>query len=381
MISINPILDQFADYPAEALYAKREQLRQRGLKVFDFSVGDPIEPTAAEIIETFKAGVPEVSQYPTVAGTLALRQACADWYRRRFGVSLDPKTEIIPSSGSKEAIFHVPLLVIDPFGTRRRILYGTPAYPVYERGARFAGGIPWAVELHAEQGYRLEPWNLDDALLHETAMLWINYPHNPTGSSVDKRYLKEIADFARARQILLCADECYVDLYFGDDPPPSILEVARDGVLAFHSLSKRSGMTGYRSGFIAGDAHAITRLKQLRANIGVASSEPVQHAATYAWRDEAHVAVRREVFRQKRDLFLEFFRQEGLRVHPSSTTLYLWVRVPETHSALSYADHLSDHGILVSAAPMLGVDQPYIRLALVPTVESCRDAIETWRTI
>jgi len=375
----NPMLDQLATYPAEALYAKRDALRARGLEVFDFSVGDPREPTDGAIRQAFGDGVPEVSQYPTIRGLAEFRRACADWVSRRFGVMLDPAREILPCSGAKEAVFHLPLCFVDP-ARRPRVLYGIPGYPVYERGTLFAGGTPWPVELHAESGYRLEPWKLPRQLIGETAVIWINYPHNPTGATVDRAYLSRLAEFCQARDILLCSDECYVDLYLDDESPPSVLELGEGhrGLLAFHSLSKRSGMTGYRSGFIAGDAELIATLAEVRGNFGVASTVPVQRAAIAAWSDDAHAAGRRALFADKRDLFLSFFARAGIDHLPCRATLYLWVEVPGQGDPVDYAERLADRGILVSPAPFHGVDQPYVRLALVPTREDCERAIAIW---
>lgn len=382
MPTLNPLLSTLAAYPAEALHAEKRALLVAGREVFDFSVGDPLEPTDPQIVAAFRAAVPAVSQYPTVAGDDDGRAACAEWVARRFGVTLDPAREILPSAGSKEAIFHLPLAFLDPRGPRRRVLFGTPAYPVYERGTRFAGGEPWAVELRAEQGYRLEPWALPAAALAETAVLWINYPHNPTGATVDRAYLARLAEFCRQHDILLCSDECYVDLYLDGEPPPSLLEVAREGVLVFHSLSKRSGMTGYRAGFIAGDPQLVGALRRARANFGVASSTMVQAAAAWAWRDDAHAAARRAVFRRKRELFTRFFAEVGLRCAPCSATFYLWLRTPGDGDPRGYAAKLAEHaGILVSPASNLGVEQPYVRLALVPSEADCARAIARWRAL
>lgn len=382
MPTLNPLLSSLAPYPAEALHAEKRALLAAGREVFDFSVGDPLEPTDPRIVAAFQGAVPAISQYPTIAGEDDFRAACAEWVARRFGVALDPARELLPSAGSKEAIFHLPLAFLDPQGPRRRVLFGTPAYPVYERGTRFAGGEPWAVELRAEQGYRLEPWELPAAAVAETAVLWINYPHNPTGATVDRDYLARLAAFCRRHDLLLCSDECYVDLYLDGEPPPSLLEVAREGVLVFHSLSKRSGMTGYRAGFIAGDPQLIAALRRARANFGVASSTMVQTAAAWAWRDDAHVATRRAVFRRKRELFTRFFDEVGLVCAPCTATFYLWLRTPLDRDPRRYAAELAEGaGLLVSPAPNLGVDQPYVRLALVPTEADCARAIACWREL
>jgi LL-diaminopimelate aminotransferase len=320
MPTLNPLLSTLGAYPAEALHAEKRALLAAGREVFDFSVGDPLEPTDPRIVAAFQGAVPAVSQYPTIAGEDDGRAACAEWVARRFGVTLDPARELLPSAGSKEAIFHLPLAFLDPHGPRRRVLFGTPAYPVYERGTRFAGGEPWAVELRAEQGYRLEPWELPAAQLAETAVLWINYPHNPTGATVDRGYLARLAELCRRHDILLCSDECYVDLYLDGEPPPSLLEVAREGVLVFHSLSKRSGMTGYRAGFIAGDPQLIgphqRAARQLRASpaprLGARPPPPWPGA------DDAHVAARRRRLPMRRSASWSRASSAEVRARPAS---------------------------------------------------------------
>lgn len=377
--STNPILGQLATYPTELLYKARQDLRARGVQVFDFSVGDPIEPTDPSIVRAFKDGTPTVSQYPSALGTKAFRDSCSAWLKRRFSVEVDPDGQILPSSGSKEAIFHLPLAFIDRQSPRKRVLFGTPAYPVYERGTLFAGGTPWSVTLDPDQNYLLQPWTLAQTAIDETAMIWVNYPHNPTAAVADLGYLEKLASFCQDNDIILCCDECYVDLYFGE-PPPSILQVTSKGVIAIHSLSKRSGMTGYRSGFVSGDRELLQVLRKCRPNFGTASTAMVQQAAIAAWQDDNHVQQRRDVFRAKRDVFVALFDDIGLRHAPCDATLYLWVHCPG-NDPLQYAKQLAEQGILVSPGPYLGVDEPYVRVALVPSIEHCREAAEIWRKI
>ena len=383
---ISPVLQALSQYPAEALYAQRRQLKQKGLEVFDFSVGDPREATPPLIRRAFRGGLPAVSQYPSVRGLPELRRACAQWLERRFGVTIDPETSILPCSGSKEAIFHTPLAFGNP-ADKPFVLYGTPAYPVYQRGTLFSGARPWPVELKPESHYALLPEELDPSRLRATRLIWVNYPHNPTGAVVSRDYLGRMLELSRRHDAVLCADECYVDLYY-ESAPPSALQAADgclDGLLAFHSLSKRSAMTGYRSGFIAGDPELIRWMARLRANLGTAPAEPSQRAAIAAWSDDTHVEKRRALFRVKRDLFLAFFEECGLHCQPCAATFYLWLQVPaafdQDDGGASYAKHLASAGILVSPAAQLGARQPYVRIALVPTAAQCRRAISAWRKL
>ena len=299
---------------------------------------------------------------------------------RRHGVALDPETEVLPATGSKEAIFHAPLAFVHHSHERRGVAYGTPGYPVYERGTLFAGGEAYPVGLRREDGFLLPAEAVDP---EKTRILWINYPHNPTGAKATYDYLEEVASFCREHDILLFSDECYNDLYSGD-PPPSILEITRERTLAFCSLSKRSGMTGYRSAMMAGDPELIAALKKLRPSVGVATQSFVQDAAIAAWNDDAHVEQRREVFGEKRTLFTGFFDRAGLDYLPTDASFYLWVTVPEAFAGddEAYAMRLLEEGIVVAPGRSFGAGgEGYVRVALVPGLEECRRAIERWENL
>ena len=287
-------------------------MRARGEFVVDFSIGDPREPTPPFIPEALKAAVPVVSQYPTVPGLPELRRAVAAYVKRRFGVEVNPNTEILPSAGSKEATFTTPLALITP-KSGQAIVFGTPGYPVYERGARFAGADAVAIPLTGD--FVLRAGDIPAEVWRRTAAVWICSPHNPTGSITGAADLADLIAACREHDALLLADECYCDLY-DDEVPLSALEIAGPGyrnVLSYLSCSKRSGMTGYRSGAIVGDAEAIAALRDLRSSVGVASPEFVQAAAVAAWSDDAHAVERRGIFAAKRAVLRRFFEDAGLR--------------------------------------------------------------------
>ncbi len=374
---LNPVLARLPAYPLARMDERRRELEEKGAKLFDFGTGDPREPTDVRVRQALIAGVPETSRYPSAAGTRELREAFVGFMRRRHGVVLDPDTEVLPAAGSKEAIFHAPLAFVHPIHERRGVAYGTPGYPVYERGTLFAGGETLPVKLRKEDGFLLPTGALDPA---KTRALWINYPHNPTGATATHTYLEEVAGFCREHDVLLFSDECYNDVYSGD-PPPSILEVTRERTLAFVSLSKRSGMTGYRSAMIAGDPELITALKKLRPSIGVASPGFVQAAATAAWSDDAHVEERNRIFAEKRALFVDFFERAGLRWTSTNASLYLWAETPDEYGSddEAYALRLLEEGILVAPGSSFGPGgEGYFRVALVPKLEECKEAIARW---
>jgi len=374
---LNPLLGKRAGYLQEQASAQRDAAVLRGGPVYDFGIGDPREPTPPFIREAFKAAVPEVSQYPSVSGIPALRKAIAGYLRRRFALSLDPDREILPCQGAKEALFHLPLAALDP--ARPLCWYPDPAYPVYERAILFAGATPRRLPLRAERGFLPDLDAVPAADWRRTSIVYDNYPHNPTGAGAPREHHEKLAALAKEHGFLLVCDEPYVDLYV-HEPPHSALQVARENVLIVHSLSKRSGMTGYRSGFMAGEPDLIAQLREARANFGVAPQTMVQQAAVAAWSDEAHVEERRRVFADKRALILAHLRKLGLAVGGEGA-FYLWVHVPAGETSDSYAARLGSRGILAVPGPNFGPSGAgFIRLAMVPTIEDCKKAISVWPT-
>ena len=380
---MNPALRALKPYPMAQLQARKAALVKAGMRVFDFGTGDPVEPTPEFIPAALKAAVPTISQYPSVAGTPSLRQAAAGYVQRRFGVTLDANSQILPSAGSKEAIFHLALAFLDPASAKKAVVFGTPGYPVYESGALFVGGESHPVVLQREHGYRLELERLPSEVLARTAIVWLNYPHNPTGACVDLGYLAAQLAVCRAHGILLASDECYQDLWFGEAAmPPSALQIAGPdlrGLLAFHSCSKRSGMTGYRSGFIAGDATLISAYRGWRAHFGVGSPTFTEQAAAAAWSDDAHVADRRAIFAAKYQLLVDGLQALGIRTLPSQAGLYIWAEVPAGGDADAYAARCLDAGIVISPGGFFGAGaNGWFRLALVPTLAECQAALAAW---
>lgn len=366
-------------YPMETLARRKAELRAAGKPVYDFGTGDPIEPTPGFIRDAFMRGMPEISQYPAVAGLPEMRRAAADYLDRRFGVTIDADREVLPTQGSKEAIFHLPMTFVDPSAARNRIVYGVPAYPVFEIGSYFAEAPVTEVELGPQNGYLLTPDLVGDDVLEQTAMVFLNYPHNPSGALLPPAQFEAWVAAQKAHGFVLVSDECYVDLWYEGEPPHSLLEFGKKGCLVAHSLSKRSGMTGYRSGFVAGDEALIAQYRRFRAGMGVAPTDPVQRAAQVAWADEGHVAERRALFGQKRRVFLDLFAELGLEAFPGPSTLFVWARVPEGSCDVDYASTLLDHGIVASPGSFFGPGQEaFFRLALVPSLDDCRTVAELW---
>ncbi len=365
---LNPVLAATGTYPFVRLTeAKRRAQAERGTPLIDFGVGEPREETPRFIRDAL---VPEaVSRYPLAEGLPELREATAGWVARRFGARVDPATEVVPTLGAKEAVFSLPQVVDGAVGVT------TPGYPVPERGARFAGREVVHLPLRAGDGWLPD---LDAIPFARLGLLWVNLPNNPTAAVAPLAWLEELAARCRRHGVVLASDEAYVELWFDPaPPPPSALQLAdRTGVLAFHTLSKRSSMPGYRSGFVAGDPELVGALKRFRPNTGTAPPTFVQRASVVAWDDDAHVAEIRARYGRKRAVLLPALRAAGLEPAGGDASFFLWLRVTtgETDEALA-ARLLAEHGIVVAPGAYLGPGgEGHVRVALVPTIEQCERA-------
>jgi succinyldiaminopimelate transaminase len=378
-VRFSPVLAELGQYPFTRLDEAKRRLAAEGVRFVDFGVGDPQEPIDPRIRAALVEGLEDRMGYPLAAGLPELRGAVARWAERRFGVRLDPESEILPTLGSKEAIFSLAQVLVSP--DKDLVITTEPGYPVQERGARFAGADVLLLPLRELGGFLPDLRSLAPGALERCAVFWVNYPNNPTGAVAPLSFYEELAALAREYDFLLASDEAYTELYFGD-PPPSALQLAdRTNVAAFNTLSKRSSMTGYRSGFVAGDPALIAALKQFRPSVGTAPQVFVQRAAIAAWSDEQHVEAMRELYRRKRDILLPALRDKGIRVAGSEATMYLWLELPdEFENAEAFAARLLEAGIVVSPGSFFGpAGEGYFRMALVPTEDECTRAAEILR--
>ena len=374
-VRIAPTLADMATYPFVRLEEARQRLLADGVQVIDFGKGDPNEPTDPIIREALVAALPERSPYPLAQGLPELRRAVADWCGRRFGVTVDPDTEIVPTYGSKEAIFSLAQVLVDPHADKRLVVFGEPAYPVYERGALFAGAEVQTLPLLREHSFLPELDAVDAATWERTAIVWVNYPNNPTGAVAPLSFYEQLAELAERHDFVVASDEAYSELWF-DEPPVSALQASdRSRMIVFQTLSKRSSMTGYRSGFVAAPPEVIAALKAYRPTVGTAPQEFVQRASVVAWSDERHVEETRARYRAKRDVLMPVLAAAGWEVVASEATMYLWVAVPTGEAAEAVALRLLEHGVIVSPGTFFGPSgEGYIRFALVPTLEECERA-------
>ena len=368
---LNPVLEGLATYPFVRLAEARAAAAARGADVIDFGVGEPREETPPFIRRTLAHAVEAepVSTYPLAEGLGELRAAIAGWCGRRFGAALDPATQVVPTLGSKEAIFHLAQVVA---ARGDRVAVTTPGYPVPARGALFAGAAVVELPLDPQRGWRPDLGAVDWS---GVALLWLNFPNNPTAATATPELLEEAARLARRHGFVLASDEAYSELWFAGEPPVSALGLSDLGnVLVLNTLSKRSSMPGYRSGFAAGDPALVAALKRYRPNVGVAPQTFVQRAAIAAWGDEEHVRETRARYAAKRDALLPALRRAGMQPAGGDATFFLWLRVDGDAEAFALR-LLDEHGIVVAPGPFFGPGgEGHVRVALVPTVERCREA-------
>jgi acetylornithine aminotransferase len=366
-VELSPILAGLEQYPFARLDDWRADARRRGIDVIDFGVGDPREVTPGFIRDALVAGIGELSSYPRAAGLPELREAIAAWIERRYGVEVD-QAEIVPTLGSKEAIFSFAQVAV---GARRAVAVPEPAYPVYERGALFAGARVVTVPLREDAGWlpELDAFDRWD----ELAAFWICYPNNPTGVTAPLAFYEELAGRALEHGFVVCSDEAYSELWFGEQPASALQVADRGHVVVFNTLSKRSSMTGYRSGFVCAPRPIADALRAFRPSVGTAPQEFVQRASVAAWSDEAHVEAVREVYRRKRETLLPALEAAGFRLAGGDATFFLWLAVDGPSEDV--ARELLERGILVAPGSFFGpAGEGYVRLALVPTLAECERA-------
>lgn len=369
-MTLNPALVALPTYPFVRLTEAKARLRAAGRPVIDFGQGEPREEVPAFIRRALVEAIEDepVSGYPLAVGLPELRRAAASWVGRRFGAQLDPDTEVVPTYGSKEAVYALTQVV------EGAIAAPTPGYPVPSRSALFSGREAVAMRLSAERGWLPD---LDALPWDRLGLLWLNFPGNPTAAVASVDWLSEAAERCRAHDVVLASDEAYCELWFDGSAPPSALQVAdRTNVLAFHTLSKRSSMPGYRSGFVAGDPALIAALKRFRPNTGSTPQAFVQRASVVAWDEDTHVEAARERYREKRAVLLPTLQAAGLELAGGDASFFLWLRVPGGDD-VAFAESLLEDGIVVAPGSWLGEGgEGHVRVALVPTLEEHRRAAE-----
>ena len=363
----------------------KHQALAKGVDVIDLSIGDPDIPTPQHIVAAMQAAVarPEHHQYPSYEGMLSFRSAVADWYKTRFNVTLDPRTEVLSLIGSKEGIGHIPLAFVNPGDV---VLVPSPGYPVYPVGTLFAGGQSHLMPLTEQNGYLPDLKGIPGDVLKRAKLMYLNYPNNPTSTCAPKSFFEEAVALANKYNIIICHDAAYSEVYFDNKRPVSFLEVegAKEVGIEFHSLSKTYNMTGWRIGFAVGNAAVLAGLGKIKSNLDSGVFQAVQEASIAALKtDENILAGLRDIFQERRDVMFEGLTSLGIRVKKPEASFYLWANVPKRYNSSSFVAHLLDKaGVL--GTPGVGFGAPgegYIRFALTKDVKRIKEAVSRIKSV
>jgi LL-diaminopimelate aminotransferase len=364
---------------------KRRAAIEAGKDVINFGVGDPDQPTHAFIIERLKQAVhnPLHHRYPHDQGWPPFREQVAAFFVARYGVKLDPSREIHTLIGSKEGIGHLPLAVVDP---GRTVIVPDPGYPVYRSSTIFAGGTPWTLRLSEERDWLPDVESIPESVAGSAALMFLNYPNNPTGAVATLEFYERVVAFARRHGLIVCQDAAYNEMYF-TEPAPSILQVpgARDVTVEMHSLSKTFNMTGWRLGFVAGNAQVIAALAKIKANMDSGAFGAVQEAgaAALAGIDRPELHATRAMYRERAEVMAAGLRELGFRVRPPKATFYMWAGVPRGYDALGVVHKLLDEAavVCIPGSGFGAAGDGFVRFALTVDVERIREALERMRKL
>ena len=364
---------------AELDRRKQEKIDQ-GVDVIDLGVGDPDLPTPAPVIEALKKAAedPENHKYPSYIGMKAFREAVSGWYRRRFGIELDPDREVITLIGSKEGIAHFPLAFVDKGDV---VICPDPAYPVYSIGAKFAGGEPYFVPLREENGFLPDLGSIPDEVARKAKIIWINYPNNPTSADANEDFYRDLIKWAKKNEVIIASDNAYSEIYLGDRKPISILQVegARDVAIEFHSLSKTYNMTGWRIGMAVGNEDLVKALGKVKTNIDSGQFNAVQYAGITALNmPEEELDKLRAIYRDRRKAVTSALEKIGLSPIKSDTTFYVWTKVPEGYTSTDFVGRLIDEaGIVCTPGKGFGdAGEGFFRISLTVPTERLLEAVK-----
>ncbi len=373
-------LRQLPPYLFAEIDRLKAELVAKGVDVINLGVGDPDLPTPAHIIaklaETAKD--PSNHQYPSYSGMNDFRVSVAKWYKSRFGVELDPLSEVLTLIGSKEGLAHLPLACLNPGDLS---LVPSPAYPVYQIATMFAGGESHIMPLVKENRFLPDLDAIPEDVARRARLLFINYPNNPTGATADPAFYEKVVRFARRYDIIVCHDAAYTEMSFDGYRPMSFMEVpgAKEVGIEFHSLSKTYNMTGWRLGFAVGNKEIVGALGQIKSNIDSGAFNAVQWAGIAALEgDQQPVHEMQEIYRERRDILIAGLKKAGLEPDPPKATFYVWCPTPPGYTSKDFTSLLLREAGIVTT-PGSGFGEPgegYVRMALTVTKERIQEAVE-----
>ncbi|MBW2039288.1 MAG: LL-diaminopimelate aminotransferase [Deltaproteobacteria bacterium] len=372
-------LKELPPYVFAEIEAKKKELEARGIEIIDLGRGDPDLPTPPHIVQRLKEALktPDFNRYPSYVGLTEFRRAAARWYKKRFGVSFDPETEVVSLIGSKEGVAHAPLAYIDQGDIA---LFPDPCFPIFYTSILFAKGRPYPMPLLEKNDFVPDLGQIPQEVTEAANLLSINYPNNPTAGVASKEFFRDVVRFAKKYHLVVVQDLAYSEIYYDDHYIPSFFEVdgAMDVGIEFHSLSKTYNMAGWRIGFAVGNAELLRYLVLVKTNIDAGIFEPIQLAGVEALEgDQSGVDELRRIYHRRRDILAAGLRQAGLDFRLPQATFYFWVRVPSGHTSASFADHLLDEaGIMVTPGHGFGqYGEGYIRLSFTVPDEELQEAV------
>jgi LL-diaminopimelate aminotransferase len=361
-------LDLVPPYLFAELERKIEERRAAGIDVISLGIGDPDLPTPAAVVEEMQRRVarPETHQYPSNRGLAAFREAVARFYEERFGVEIDPEREVIPVLGGKEGVAHIAFACLEPGDV---CLSPEPGYPPYTSGPLFAGADVHYLPLIAENDFVPDFGGIEAGTWDRANLLFLNYPNNPTGAVATKSFFPRVVELARRHDVIVVHDSSYSEVAYDGYRPPSFLGTAgaKDVGVEIFSLSKGWNMTGWRLGWIAGNAEVVERYRQLKTNLDSGMFDALQHAgiaALTASRD--FPAEMSEIYQRRRDLMIDALAAIGLPASPTKATPYIWTPVPAGHSSATFTELvLEEAGVVVSPGPSFGPSgEGFVRISL-----------------
>ncbi len=366
------------------LFASIDKMKQesleKGTDVIDLSIGDPDIPTPSHIVEAMKKAVekPANHRYPSYEGMLSYREAVTRWYKRRFHVELDPRTEVLSLIGSKEGIGHIPLAFIDPGD---RVLVPSPGYPVYSIGTLFASGVNYFMPLTEENHFLPDFDLIPKEVLRKAKLIFLNYPNNPTSVLAQRKFYEDVIDIAQKYNIIVCHDASYTEIYYDNKKPLSFIQIsgARDVGIEFHSLSKTYNMTGWRIGFAVGNRDVLAGLGRIKTNLDSGVFQAIQEAAIVALdTDDSILSKNRSIYQERRDVLYRGLKKLGMHLVKPEATFYIWVKVPSNFDSLYFATYLLNKaGVLITPGSGFGKEgEGYVRFALTTSANRIQEAVE-----
>jgi LL-diaminopimelate aminotransferase len=371
-------LDQVPPYLFAEIERRIEALRAEGVDVISLGIGDPDHPTPPAVVEALRdaAARPENHRYPSNRGLAVFREAVAGFYADRFGVAIDPATEVIPVLGGKEGVAHVALACLDPGDV---CLSPDPGYPPYTSGPVFAGADVHYLPLREETGFAPDLAAIPPETATRANLLFFNYPNNPTGAVVAEGFFERAVAFAREHDLVAVHDASYTEIAFDGHRPPSFLATAgaKEVGAEIFSLSKGWNMTGWRIGWIAGNAEVVEHYRHLKTNLDSGMFDALQHAGVAALTTARDFpAEMSEVYRRRRDLMVDALAAIGLPSEPPRATPYIWIRAPHGHDSTSFTELvLEQAGVIVSPGPSFGPSgEGYVRISLTVPYERLEEA-------